>query len=253
MLKELAEKISGVSPLPEKINTQFIEEILFRDGNERLAAILVERKELQDKFEAWQDSAELVKDRLPLWEQLNKLVTFGEGDDFVQMVKEVEAIYEDRLLLQNPDLVKPLLEQTTNLLKQTLNGFKKAFNTDYDARMVELQKNNFFLKLSQEQKNQILRNNQLLSKPEISDYDSQGLLNSLNHISLEAWQTKISALGSQFDTALSQAVILLEPKAKIYSMPRKTLSSQAEIDIFINELKASLVEVLKNAKSIILK
>lgn len=252
-LKELAGQISGASPLPKKIDTQFIEEILFRDGNERLAAILIEAKDLQDKFASWQSDSKIVEKRLPLWEILNQLVTFGEGEEFVKMMKEVEAIDEDRLLLQNPDLVKPLLEQATNLLKQELNELKKAFNTEYDARMEKLQKNDFFLKLTPDEKNKILRDNQLLSKPEIIDYDSQRLLNSLNNISLDAWQTKKSALGSQFDTALSQAVILLEPKAKIYSMPRKTLSSQAEIDTFINELKANLEEVLKNAKSIILK
>ena len=190
---------------------------------------------------------------MPLWEQLNQLVTFGKGDDFAQMMKEVEAIDEDRLLLQNPDLVKPLLEKVTTLLKKELNVLKEKYNTEYDSRMNELQNNSFFLKLKPEQKNHILRENQLLSKPEIKDYNSQALLNSLNKTSLDAWQTKISALGSQFDNALSQAVILLEPKAESFSVPRKTLSSQAEIDNYVDELKAKLTEVLKNAKSIILK
>ena len=252
-LKDLAGQVSGASPLLEKISTQFIDDILFRDGNERLAAILAERTELQNMFEDWRAKAKIVDDRLPLWEQLNKLVTFGEGDDFVQMVKEVEAIDEDRLLLHNPDLIKPLLDKATGLLKQALNNLKNIFNKEYDVRMEQLQKNDFFLKLTPEQKNHILRQNQLLSKPDVIDFDSRGLLNALNQISLDAWQTKISALGSQFDNALSQAVILLEPKAKSYSVPRKTLSSQAEIDTFIDELKTSLQEVLKNAKSIILK
>jgi len=252
-LKELGKQISGDSPLPEKISTQFIEEILFRDGNERLAAILADLKDLQDKFISWQSDAKTVEERIPLWEQLNDLVTFGEGDEFVQMTKEVEAIDEDRLLLQNPDVVQPLLERVTDLLRKELNELKDEFNKEYDSRMTKLQENDFFLKLTPEQKNHILRNNQLLSKPEIKEYNSQALLNALNQVSLNAWQTKISALGSQFDNALSQAVIILEPKAKSYSVPRKTLSSQDEIDSFVKELKASLEEVLKNAKSIILK
>lgn len=252
-LKELAGKISGDSPLPEKINTQFIEEIKFRDGNERLATILTDIKDLKTKFIDWKTNVKVVEDRLPLWEQLKQLVTFGEGDDFALMMKEIRAIDDDRLLLQNPDLIKPLLEQATQLLNKKLNILKEDYNTEYDQRMNELQNNPFFLKLTPEQKNQILRENQLLSKPEINEYNSQALLNSLNKTSLDAWKTKISALGSQFDNALSQAVILLEPKAESFSMPRKTLSSQSEIDDYIDELKTSLNEVLKNAKSIILK
>lgn len=252
-LKELADEISGESPLPEKISTQFIDEILFRDGNDRLAAIVAEVKELEEKYINWQKTLEIVNDRTPLWNQLNSLVTFGKGDEFVAMTKEIEAIDEDRLLLQNPDLVKPLLERATNLLRADLNKLKSLFIAEYDARMDQLQKNEFFGKLTPEQKNHILRDNQLLTKPEVKDYDAKGLLNALNQVSLDAWQTKISALGSQFDNALSQAVILLEPKAESYSVPRKTLSSQEEIDTFITELKSKLEEVLKNAKSIILK
>ena len=252
-LKELAEEISGDSPLQQKINTQFIEEILFRDGNDRLAAILADIKDLEKKFNEWQEKVKIVHERLPLWDQLNQLVTFGTGEDFEQMVKEVEAIDDDRLLLHNPDLIKPLLEQATDLLKKELNSLKVDYNSEYDHRMNELQNNSFFSKLTPEQKNTIFRDNQLLAKPEIKDYDSKGLLNALNHTSLESWKTKISALGSQFDTALSEAVILLEPKAEAFSIPRKTLSTQDEIESYIDDLKESLTKVLKNAKSIILK
>lgn len=252
-LKELAGKSSGNSPLPEKISTQFIEEILFRDGNERLAAIVYDIKNLEEKYTEWQANAKVVEDRMPLWEQLNQLVTFGKGDVFAQMMTEVEAIEEDRLLLQNPDLIRPLLEKVTTLLKKELNILKEEYNSEYDLRFDTLQKDSFFEQLDGDQKHSILRDNQLLAKPEIKDYNSQALLNTLNKVSLDSWRTKISALGSQFDNALSQAVILLEPKAESFSMPRKTLSSQSDIDNYVEELKAKLTEVLKNAKSIILK
>ena len=252
-LRELAGKISGNSPLPAKIDTGFIEEILFRDGNERLVAILSDKKDLQEKYDTWKENTKIVEERIPQWEQLNQLVTFGKAADFKQITKEVEAIDNDRLLLQNPDLIRPLLEQTTHLLKKELNNLQESFNTAYDIRFNDLQTNSFFLKLTPEQKRVILLKNQLLNKPEVKDYDSRGLLNALNHTSLESWQTKIAALSSQFDNALSQAVLLLEPKAVGYSVPRKTLSSQPEIDNYIKELKEKLEELLKNAKSIILK
>ncbi len=59
----------------------------------------------------------------------------------IAVIEEVEAIDNDRLLLQSPDLIKPLLEQATNLLKKELNLLKEAFNKDYDYRMKNLQAN----------------------------------------------------------------------------------------------------------------
>lgn len=252
-LKELATKISGAAPLLKPVDVQLYRESEFLDGNARLQQLVSSIDEIKENYKDWSAKSKLVDERFPQWDLLTKLIDYGNGEDFNKIPTEVEAIQDDRLLLENTNLVEPLLQKTVDFLKEKLNEWKTKYITRYDERMIELQKNDFFSKLSPEQKYTILNANQLRQKPEVVDYDAKGLKNSLMKTSLDAWQTKISALDSQFDSALAGAVKLLEPKAQIYTLPRKSLSTHEEIEAYVTDLKNNLTEMLKDAKSIILK
>jgi hypothetical protein len=52
---------------------------------------------------------------------------------------------------------------------------------------------------------------------------------------------------------MEDAVLLSAPQAKTYSLPRKTISSQAEIESYLSDLKAELEVLLAASSSIILK
>jgi len=249
----LAQKISGESPLPEPINTNFLKQIEFQDGNARLQAMLSSSEELKNKHIEWKRKAELVDKRMPMWELLVQLIDHGSGEEIESITKEVNAIKQDRLLLSDPDPVEPLLQKTTDILKHKLTNVKKTYNRIYDKRMSDLQNNESFKQLTQENKHKILLNNQILKPPEIKDYDAVGLRNSLSKTSIDTWKTKISALDSQFDNAIAEAVKLWEPKAETFSLPRKTLSTPEEIEAYTQDLKKQLNDLLKSAKSIILK
>ena len=119
--------------------------------------------------------------------------------------------------------------------------------------MADLQANEYFKKLTPEQKHSILAKHQLLIKPEIKSLDAHALLNQLQKASLYTWDTKIAALPGQFQSALEDAILLSAPQAKTYSLPRKTISNQAEIDSYVAELKTELETLLKESSSIILK
>ena len=43
------------------------------------------------------------------------------------------------------------------------------------------------------------------------------------------------------------------PKAKTFNLPRRTISSQVDIDAYITDLKSELEKLLKQSSSIILK
>jgi hypothetical protein len=119
--------------------------------------------------------------------------------------------------------------------------------------MAELQENQYFIKLTPDQKHITLAKHQLLGKPEIKPADAHALLNQLQKASLYAWDTKIAALSGQFQAALEDAILLSAPQASTFSLPRKTLTNQADIETYIAALKTELEELLKNSSSIILK
>jgi hypothetical protein len=52
---------------------------------------------------------------------------------------------------------------------------------------------------------------------------------------------------------LEDAILLLSPKSKTYSLSRQTLSSKEEIDTYVSKLKTDLEALLDGSSSIILK
>jgi hypothetical protein len=253
-LKTLAAQVSGIAPRPEPINIDFIKEIENKEGNERLLDILQQKDDLQAKFADWSAKAKRVSDREPLWNLLVELNNHAPDEPEMEQLKmETAAIKDNRLLLQEPDLIQPILTAITDKLLTILNKRKEQYNTLYDLRMADLQANEYFKKLTPEQKHGILAKHQLLVKPEIKQVDAHALLNQLQKASLYTWDTKIAALPGQFQSALEAAILLSAPQAKTYSLPRKTISNQAEIDSYVAELKIQLEILLKESSSIILK
>jgi len=250
----MAGLISGDAPKPEPINIQFIKNIENLDGNERLVRILEEQEDLKSKYTEWSKKSELVAKREPQWKLLADLANHTNADSGMEQLKsEIDAIRENRLILQEPDPIQPKLIDLTEKLKAALNKLKESYISLYDLKMADLQANVYFSKLTPEQKHTINANHQLLAKPEIKPLDANALLYQLQKASLYTWDTKIAALPGQFQSALDDAIQLSAPQAKSFSLPRRTITSQAEIESYIAELKTELENLLKDSSSIILK
>lgn len=252
-LKTLADIVSGAAPKPEPINTGFIREIENKEGNERLLDILLQKDNLQKKYNDWTDAAKVISTREPLWNLLADLANHAPDEpEMEQILAEVDAIRDNRLLLQEPDPVRPLLNTLTEKLLNVLNDRKNRYNALYDTRMDELKSNEYFIKITQDQKHTILVGHQILAKPEVKVLDANALLNQLQKASLYVWDTKIAALPGQFQAAIEDAMIIVAPKAKTYTLPRKTITNQADIEKYVSVLKTELESLLKEASSIIL-
>ena len=253
-IKTLAGMVSGDAPRPEPINIDFIKEIENKEGNERLLEILRQKLLFQDKFTDWSAKAKMVSAREPKWNLLVELANHAPDEPEMELLKtEITAIRDNRLLLQEPDPVQPILNAITEKLILLLNRRKEMFNTLYDQKMIEIQADEYFKKLTPEQKHVILVNHQLLIKPVIKPLDALALLNQLQKASLYTWDTKIAALPGQFQSALEDAILLSAPQAKTYTLPRKTITSQADIDAYLAKLKTELENLLNQSSSIILK
>jgi hypothetical protein len=253
-LRGLAETVSGEAPKPERINTTFIKEIANKEGNERLLEILIYKDELSKKYTEWTKKQELLRLREPDWDTLLELKKFcPDSPDFGVIIKEIDAIWENRLLYQEPDPIQPLLTQLTEKLGNKLNEVVEKYLLQRQERMNVLQENEYFSKLTQEQKHFILTKNQLLTKYEINFNHAHNLAHQLMRHSLENWKTKISALQGQFDAALTEAIELTAPKAKSFYLPKGTINNQAELEKYIADLKSELESLLKNSSSVILK
>ncbi len=253
-LKKLAAQVGGEAPRPEPLKLDFIREIENKEGNERLLDILQQKEDLQAAFDDWRAKAALVAQREPRWRLLVELINHAPDVPAMEELRlEAGAVRDNRLLLQEPDLIEPMLAVITDKLLALLNQRKEGYIALYERQMADLQANGYFRQLTPEQKHAILLRHQLLVKPEVKMLDAQALLLQLNKASFYTWDTKMAALPGQFQSALEDAALLSAPQAKTFSLPRKTLGSQADIDRYLADLKVALEKVLSEASSIILK
>ncbi len=253
-LKDLTSQISGDAPKPEPINISFIKDIENKQGNERLIDIIEQQANLQASFDEWSAKSKLVVKRMPQWHLLSELSSQApDNADFEQLKQEIQAIKDNRLLLREPDVIQPKLDDLVEKLKSRLNQLKERYIKLYDEKMDVLQKDEYFSKIAPEQKHRILAKHQLLVKPEVKPLDAAALLSHLQKASLYTWDTKIAALPGQYQAAREDAIALLAPQATTYSLPKSTISNQQDLDNYISDLKAELEELLKNSSSIILK
>jgi hypothetical protein len=253
-LKALANAISGDAPRQEPINTNFIKDIENKEGNERLLDILEQKDDLEAKFKDWTSKAAIVREREPLWTLLLDLISQAPDDaEMEEIKKEVDAIHENRLLLQEPDAIQPMVTKLTEKLNLELNKLKLEYNTLYDREMISLQANEYFSKITPDEKRAILINHQILAKPEIKVLSTEAILNQLQKLSFVNWKTKIAALSGQFQSALEEAILLSAPQAVSFSLPRGTISNQTDIDTYVAKVKKELETLLQQSSSIILK
>lgn len=253
-LKSLALQVGGDAPRPTKVDIDYITQIENKEGNERLLDIIQQQDQLRTHYRDWNSKAVQVSNREPAWNLLVELANHAPVEPKIEQLKtEIAAILENRLLLQEPDPVQPILHTICESVLNILNGKKDHYNALYDQKMTDLQVNEYFKKLTPEEKHPILAKYQLLTKQEIKNLDAHALLNHLNKTSLYNWDTKIAALPGQFQSALEDAIKLAAPQAKTFSLPRKTITSQVDVDTYISELKTELEKMLKEASSIILK
>ncbi len=249
---DLTEQTYGDAPKPESVDKSLITEIENLDGNERLLKIFENKDQIKSYFELWTKQSETISKRMPEWELLIGLNRFAHDNKETKPIKEeIDAIRNERLILREPDPIQSPLSKMTDYLRNALNEYKKEYNRIWDEKMAELQTNEYWIKIQQEDKHRILVEQNILAKSEIKAYASGELLVQLNKISLEAWADKVSALLNKFQNAIDEAIKLCAPKAEPYNLPRRTIKNETELEAYLDELRREIKSLLKNGDVIL--
>ena len=253
-LQELAERAGGEAPKPERPDTRFLDEMRRTAGNEQLLALYNQREELDNRIGHWNDLTARIEKRWPNWLTLKRLLTCSSSLPDAEVIQaQVHTLEQQRQLLEEPDPVVPLIAALTQQLREALNRLDADYTARHAAGMQRLGEDSNWQKLEPEQRYSLI-SDQLLhesARPRVAVQSTADVLATLERCSLPMFADRVAAMPGRFEMVAQGAAELCEPQAQFVQVPRHTLKTAQEIDVWIDEVKQQLHTALQKGPVVI--
>ena len=240
---DLADQAGGEAPKPAQPDTASLDEIRLTAGNEQLLALYNWRDELGNSIDNWTGLGKRIAGRWPNWTVLKRLITHASELQGAEVIlAQVKTIEQQRQLLEDPDLVAPLIANLTQLLRDDLNKLDSEYDTCHNKGMQRLAADSNWQQLEPEQRNQLLSEQRLTlsARPTVAVQSTSDVLATLDRCSLSMFTDRVAALPGRFDSVAVGAAELCEPEIQFVNVPRRTLKTGDEIDAWAEEVKSQL-------------
>ncbi|WP_068803137.1 BREX system P-loop protein BrxC [Thauera phenolivorans] len=245
-LKELALCAGGPAPQPEPPRSDAIVALEQALGNGLLLELFSRAEALIALAKQWEQTAKLIKQRLPLWHQLDALLEHARAlGPYVELKAEVGAITAQRSLLAEPDPVRPLLERTTDLLRQALNAKLDAYRAEYEQQMAQLDADSNWQKLDDAQRSELIRTHHIDAPARLDISTADKLADALDDCDLQRWIERTQALTTRFGAVRMDAAKLLKPNVVQVKLPQRTLNDAGEVKAWLMEVERLLLKAIE--------
>lgn len=246
-MQSRARQAGDPPPWPEEPSTSHLREIQGLAGNEQLVKLYEMRERLTQEAQQWQSIGRKIAERKPRWDALQTLLRHAQGLPAAEEAEpQVNAIQEGRGALGTPDPVPPLCDKLTGALREALTQAHETYCQTYDAEMETLEADENWQELSAGQQQALLADNALHGKPGLKVGSEEEVIESLESISLDSWQTLTDALPARFQKVKLQAAKLLAPKARRISLPGATLRTEQEVDEWLKRVREMILKNLQD-------
>ncbi len=246
-LVALGRATGGDAPLPAAPSVADIEDIRARVGNDQLAAISANAVTFTKRIEEWTRTKALVDSRRPVWELVERLAKHAQGVASANdILKQVEAVRTQRLLLEPTDTVAPLRSSLAGTLRKALADIQSAFETAFKNGIAALEASTMWLRLSDDDRSSILSTVGLVPAPPLPTTTDEALVVALDSRSLSSRRAETDAIPGRVQKALEQAARLLEPKVRPVAIERTTLTTEGDVESWLGRQKTTLVAAIKD-------
>ena len=241
LLREQAAKAGAPAPAPEAPKPTALEAIEALSGSARLLELFNRHADLTALSATWVQTAKDIALRLPAWHQLSALLRHAKAlGPCAAIQAEADAIQAQRSLLATPDPVRPLLDQTVDLLRQALNAKLEQFQQTFAQQQTQLYADADWCRLSEVQRAELTARHHLAAPGTLPLGTPEQLQDALDECDLEHWVSRTQALPSRFEAARHAAVHLLKPNVVHVALPKRTLNDAAELQAWLAEVEALL-------------
>lgn len=251
-LKEMATEASGEPPLPARPDTSHIDELLAYSGNERLVRVYEARDTLRENYRTWKDLRHRKDVRLPRWQLLQQLLKHATKLSSGKKIQaQAEAIEEQRLLLEDVDPVKPLLDDLTESLRQALQGARQRVEETRDQELAAIRDTEEWNKLPDDAWRAIFDAHHLGPIDQLDIGTDQHLLESLNSKPLASWATELEAIPTRVRQAREDAAKRIAPKAVRVRPASTTLETTQDVNRYLEDLRQEIMEHIEQGTPVI--
>jgi hypothetical protein len=252
-LEDLANQAGGQPPLPPRPELQHLHDLRGHKGNELLRRLLDEQDVLKKNAEDWRRLADLRQSRLDELSKVERLAEHAAKAGLAEQARqELDAIRADRRLLTEPNPFGPVASVLGQDLRSALSQAYDRYRGALGDALERLSEDEAWRALSEEEQADLLRRSRLQvdQAPDVATADA--LLRALDQQPLSSWDDRIAAVTSRAEDARAAAVQARTPKAVRVQAPHKTLTTEAEVTAYVDELRALLVEQLRAHGSVLI-
>jgi len=243
----LAKSAGGDVPLSPSPATTEIEDTQRLVGNEQLVAIKTKAPEWEDKIKALTATRDLIAQRLPTWNLVERLAKHAAAlPEAKPHLEQIEAIRSQRLLLEKADPASAIRVALAGLLRDAVQKGRTDYEAAFGAAMASLASNSVWTKVLPADQDSIKTAVGLSapSKPDIASDDA--LVGHLDQKPLSNIQAEIDAIAGRVGLAIERAARLLEPKVQTVTLERSTLRDAVEVEAWVKRQTATLIEAVRH-------
>ena len=242
MLERLASTAGGEAPLPEPPDTGHLAELKSLAGNGQLLGILDRHDELEANLTDWTRLGELSAQRVPAFERLQTLARHADGLDVAAgAAMQIEAIIQDRRLLDPTDPTPGIAARLTDALRTTLAEAERRFNETFDCEWQRLKVTPSFQEVQDKDRDGILNELNAARAAKGETGTTEDLIASLTRVSLGDWRTRTAALPKFFADARTKVDKLVEPGVRHVRLDSATLRTSDDVKAWIRGIQQDLL------------
>ena len=248
-MMDLADKAGGEAPKPARPDTTSLDDIRLASGNEQLLALYNRREELGSNIDTWTALGRRIAERWPGWHDVTCLMAHAANLSSAETLQaQVETIKQQRLLIEEPDPVAPLLASLTQLLREELNRLQNDYSARHEEGMKRLSGDANWQQLTPEQRHQLLSEQSLhdAARPKVEVQSASDVLTTLDRCNLSMFADRVAAMPARFDNVVREAAELCEPQTQFIQIPRRMLKTDEDISAWLEEVEQRLKTALEN-------